>query len=361
MTSDLWCLCIIEQSTIRNRFIVRPHDSIASELDDLHSSFSCIVGKVRDRLENLINEEKIRFREIAFSIEEYLYLKGHLQQLQSIQKLFDSLRDYYYYLNPSVIKFIIKKFLTKEKKSSCMEYITRWLVQKDEDLLGVLERYLDQLRSFKESTQLKSFKSDIDNAFLTYHSPSSGNTCEVSIKLNNRWDELTMKSLELLLEHYFHRGDLFSHIKIGEGSICITYLVPSAATPDLIAAATPKAGSMHRVGVFYLSINGEVLLEEKDNVNIDESLMKAVKLNDTFEVSVLLSLGADPYYEDDNGDSPMMLALLGERNEVKKLLLPADEWDDATEIMESEGNCNYSNVCLLTKYCRNIWSRRSRR
>uniref|UniRef100_A0A1X7TPD1 Death domain-containing protein n=1 Tax=Amphimedon queenslandica TaxID=400682 RepID=A0A1X7TPD1_AMPQE len=71
-----------------------------------------------------------------------------------------------------------------------------------------------------------------------------------------------------------------------------------------------------------------MLLNKKDDVDFDESLIEAVKLGNTFEVSVLLSLGADPYYEDDNGDSPMMLALLSERKEIARLFV-TDEIKEA--------------------------------
>ena len=318
--------------------------SATAELKDLHTSFSILVGKVRSRLEKMITEGKVDYTSIACSLEEFLSIKG-LNDLESIHRLFHFIRDHYYYLNPSVIEFIVNEFLAEKK--SCMKYIIRWFVSKAENLEEELRMFLNKLSIFENSTQLQEFKLAINEAFSTHHLPSYETTCEVVIKLNDCWNTITVQNLNLLLKHYFHRRYFFNHIRFSPGSICITYIVPLASTPDLIAAAAPKAGSMHRVGVFYLSINGKVLLEEKDNVNIDESLVEAVKLNDTFEVSLLMSLGADPCYQDDNGDSPMMLVSLGKRNEVKKLLLPADDWDDATKVlMESEGDCNYSNVCL---------------
>ena len=309
--------------------------SATAELKDLHTSFSILVGKVRSRLEKMITEGKIDYISIACSLEEFLSIKG-LNDLESIHRLFHSIRDHYYYLNPSVIEFIVNEFLAEKK--SCMEYIIRWFVSKAENLEEELRMFLNKLSIFENSTQLQEFKLAINNAFSTHQLPSSETTCEVVIKLNDRWNTITIQNLNLLLKHYFHRRYFFNHIRIDSGSICITYIVPLASAPYLIAAAAPniKAGSMHRVGVFYLSINGKVLLEEKDNVNIDESLIEAVKLNDTFEVSVLLSLGADPYYQDDNGVSPMMLVSQGKSEEVKHLLIPDQEQNDIKAI-ESVG------------------------
>ena len=318
---------------------------VNKSLKRLRSTFSNLVTEVRSQLAQHIEDGVVKLIKIARNLEEQLKVPG-LTGITCIDKLFNSIQDYYYYLNCSVIEHIVETFLTHNEE--------------DEKLQKEMEKYAFNLESFKESTKLVELQSAIDKVFPLNHSVSD--TCKVVLKFKGQWEGETIKDLERFLRHYFDRDDLFNYIHIERGCIQVTFLVPHSYSQYLIDMVTPlKIKSMCRVGVLQLVINGDVLLDEKDTINIDESLMEAVKLNDTFEASVLLSLGADPYYEDDNGDSPMMLALLGERNEVKKLLLPAVEWDDATELMESEGDRNYGNVCLLTKYYRNIWSRRSRR
>ena len=318
---------------------------VNKSLKRLRSKFSTLVTKVRSLLAQHIKDGIVELINIARNLEEHLRVTG-LTGVTCIDKLFNSIQDYYYYLNCSVIEHIVETFLTHNEE--------------DEKLQEEMESYASKLESFNESTKLVELQSAIHKVLPSSHSVSD-TSCEVVLKFKGQWEGETIKDLERFLQHYFVRNDLFNYIHIERGCIQVTFLVPRSYSQYLIDMVTPlKIKSMCRVGVLQLVINGDVLLEEKDNVNIDESLVEAVKLNDTFEVSVLLSLGADPYYQDDNGDSPMMLALLGESNEVKKLMLPADEWDDATELMESEGDPNHSNVCLLTKYYRNVWSRRSR-
>ena len=300
-------------------------------LETLRSTFSNLVAKVRKQLAQHIKDGIVELIDIARNLEEQLRVTG-LTGVTCIEKLFNSIQVHYYYLNCSVIKHIVKTFLTHNEE--------------DRKLQKEMKSYACELESFKESTKLVELQSAIDKVLPLNHSVSD--TCKVALKFKGQWEGETIKDLERFLRHYFDRDDLFNYIHIERGCIQVTFLVPRSYSQYLIDMVTPsKIKSMCRVGVLQLVINGDVLLEEKDNVNIHESLIEAVKLNDTFEVSLLLSLGANPYYQNDNGDSPMMLALLGESNEVKKLLLPADEWDDAAEQMESEGDRNYDNVYIF--------------
>uniref|UniRef100_A0A1X7U8R0 Death domain-containing protein n=1 Tax=Amphimedon queenslandica TaxID=400682 RepID=A0A1X7U8R0_AMPQE len=145
------------------------------------------------------------------------------------------------------------------------------------------------------------------------------------------------------------KGIVNEYLKKSSWCICISYLVPRSAIADIINAVKSKSESMHRVGVFYISVDDDAILDNKNNVNFDESLLEAVKLGDIFEVSLLLSLGADPYYEDSNGDSPIMLSLLPENKGVAQLflklvsdtedkiseLISVDEKDDSEDMYES--------------------------
>ena len=306
---------------------------VNKSLKKLRSTFSTFVTKVRKQLAQHIKVGIVELIDIARNLEEHLRVTG-LTGVTCIDKLFNSIQVHYYYLNCSVIEHIVETFLTHNEE--------------DEKLREEMESYACELEIFKNNTKLVELQSAIDKVLSSSDSVSD-TSCEVVLKFKGSWEWKTIEDLECFLQHYFCRNDLFNYIDIKRGCIQVTFLVPRSYSQYLIDMVTPsKIKSMYRVGVLQLVINGNVLLEEKDNVNIHDLLIEAVKLSDTFEVSVLLSLGADPYYQDDNGDSPMMLALLGESNEVKKLLLPADEWDDATEIMESEGDRNYGNVCLLT-------------
>ena len=305
----LVCYCFILFYTVRSEKRKKETHTLESDvnksLESLRSTFSNLVTEVRSQLAQHIEDGVLRLIKIARNLEEHLRVTG-LTGVTSIDKLFNSIQAHYYYLNCSVIKHIVKTFLTHNEE--------------DRKLQEEMESYACELESFNESTKLVELQSAICKVLPSRHSVSD-TSCEFFLKLKGQWERETIKDLERFLQHYFCRNDLFNYIDIKKGCIQVTFLVPRSYFQYLIDMVTPsKIKSMCRVGVLQLVINSYVLLDKKNTINIDESLMEAVKLNDTFEVSVLLSLGADPYYQDDNGDSPMMLALLGKSGEVKRLL-----------------------------------------
>ena len=144
--------------------------------------------------------------------------------------------------------------------------------------------YLHELENFKESTNLNDLLSAIPTAL-----PSSNNDMAVKVVLifNSQWENQTIKGLESFLSRYFNRSDLFNYIQIDQGCLCITYQVPHSHFQYLIDVATPKLKAMHHTGVLQLVINDTVLIDEKNAVSDDESLIEAVQSDDTFKVEPL--------------------------------------------------------------------------
>ena len=275
--------------------------------------------KIRDHLADKVRHQKLKIVNIARFVEEFLHLNGiRLTDEVSVDILFNRIQGYYCYLNCSLIESIVEEHFEK----SCMECITgRFMPHSTSDtcIRKEMKTYVKKMNHFKQSNSLKKLQSRIVKTYEIIS--SSDTTCIVVIKLHGGWDKKTISDLESLLRHYFTRSDVFNHLQITPGSICITYLVPRSAIAYITNAVKLKSKSMHRVGIFYFSINGNVLLDKKKYINFNESLIEAVKLDDTFEVLLLLSLGADPYYQDSNRDSPMMLALLSESKEVSQLFI----------------------------------------
>ena len=278
---------------------------ISQSLKELQTKFATLVANMRKRLADHIKNQKIELIDIARFVEEYLIIGG-LTNVESIDGLFNRIQDHYYFLNCSVIECLATTFLIKEEDNQLQEKI---------------RDYLRKLESFK-STKLTELQSH-----HTVSDDTSHTSIKVILKFNSQWQNQTIKVLELFLSHYFDRSDLFNYIQIDQEFVCITFLIPHSLSQYLIDVAKPKLKSMHRVGVLQLVINNDALLDEKDGISIDESLVEAVKSGDTFEVAMLLLLGANSHYKDSNGDSPMSLALSGGNEKVKKLMPPAEEFD----------------------------------
>ena len=275
-------------------------------LEQLHEAFTVLEMNVRKHLADHIKNHKIELTNVAGLAERHLDVRG-LTDVVSIDKLFSRIQDHYYCLNCSVLELVVINFLTEKDDKTVKDKMTC---------------YLRNLEHFK-STKLN----DLHLALIkvlpsSYNRAISATTSQVALKLIGLWERQTFKIFDRFIKQIFEKDHLFNHIHITEGCICVTYLIPLSYTKYLIDVATPKIKPMYRLGVFQLVISGCLILDEKDNVNI---LIEAVKSGDTFEVSILLSLGANLYYEDANGDSPIFLAVLRGNEEVKELLIQKDD------------------------------------
>ena len=238
-------------------------DEISESLKQLHSTFAALVTKLRSRLEDHIENQKIKLKDVARFFEEYLDIDG-LTNAESIDDLFNRNRGYYYFLNCPVIECIADEFLIKEE---------------DNDLQKKMRDYMHELESFK-STKLSALQSIIPTEL-----PSSNNhtAVKVVLKFKSQWEDQNIKRLESFLSDYFNRSDLFNYIQIDRGCVCITFQVPRSHFQYLIDVATPKLKAMCHMGVLQLVINDNILINEKDAVSVDESLTETVKSSDTFE------------------------------------------------------------------------------
>ena len=249
--------------------VPKPHE-ISKSLKQLHSTFAILVTRLRSRLEDHIENKKIKLRDVARFFEEYLDIGG-LTNAESIDDLFNRIRGYYYFLNCPVIECIATGFLFKEE---------------DNDLQEEMRVYLHDLESFK-STKLNALQSVIPTEL-----PFSNNhtVVKVVLKFDSQWENQNIKRLESFLSRHFNRSDLFNYIQISQGCVCIAFLVPHSHFQYLIDVATPKLKAMCHMGVLQLVINDNVLIDEKDAENDDETLIEAVQVDDKFEVE---SLGAE--------------------------------------------------------------------
>ena len=255
------------------RIIVPTPDEILKSLKQLHSTFAILVTRLRSRLEDHIENKKIKLKDVARFFEEYLDIDG-LTNAESIDDLFNRIRGYYYFLNCSIIGCIVTGFLNKKE---------------DNDLQEEMRGYLHELENFKESTNLSALLSAIRAALRPLPISSSSNhtasstAVKVVLKFKSQWENQTIKGLESFLSHHFNRSDIFNYIQIDQGCLCITFLVPHSHFQYLIDVATPKLKEMRHMGVLQLVINDNVLINEKNIVSDNESLTEAVQFGDKFE------------------------------------------------------------------------------
>ena len=252
------------------RIIVPTPDEILKSLNELQTKFAALVANIRKRLADHIKNQKIELIDIARFVEEYLGIRG-LTNAESIDDLFNCIQDYYYFLNCPVIKRIATGFLFKKEDNDLQEE------------MRVYSNELERIRSTKLSALLSAISTALHQPLPISSSsnPTASSTAiRVVLKFDSQWEDQTIKGLESFLSHHFNRSDLFNYIQMDYGCLCITFLVPRSHFQYLIDVATPKVKAMRRMGVLQLEINDKVLIDQKDTVSDDESLIQS---DDTFE------------------------------------------------------------------------------
>ena len=203
------------QSSTPTTVILSSKDEVAANIGRLHSCFASLDSKLRDEFEELVEKGKVKLKNVARSAAAYLSIDADSLRYSNIDKLYHSLQPYYDFFNCSgILKHLTDTYLSKTLQTE-------------------LAQYIDSVDEFSESSQLKHIRLAIKEKLSSLPaaaSPTTSNQTKlVVIKLNDRWEEMTISKLKTVLKHYFGvTSDLFSHISFDYGSLVITLLVPAS-------------------------------------------------------------------------------------------------------------------------------------
>ena len=279
---------------------------MATNIGDLHSRFASLDSKLRDEFEELVEKGHVKLKAIARSAATYLRIPVSSLKYTDVDELFDSLKPFYDFFNCGVLQHLTDTYLSTAQTK--------------------LTQYTDSVNKLLQSSQLKHVRSAIEEklSHLPATPSTSGQTKPVVIKLNELWDEMTFENLKRVLQYYFKDevADLFSHISIKKGSVIITLQIPTTQAQYLIDTINIKMVSMKRLGIMEVAVdNNTIPIRREDDNNFDVWLHESVKAGDSFEVSVLLQLGANPNNKDEEGKYPVEIAKEGGHDKVILTLL----------------------------------------
>ena len=289
---------------IKNQEItVTPDYPVAENLKSLHKEYSDLVKNIKSALRKLIDNGTLELIDISDYLGEYFRIEG-LTDATDIPKLFQRLWPYYSYLDVEVLEVIVdnEDFLINEK------------IQKD------ICSYKQHLQEFKQSTTLEKFKNAVTEALIPNPEVTSI-TCEVVIKLNREWGKKTLENFKTLVNYMFHQR--MTHIRVEEGSICVTLLVPRSRLDFILEIATLKKHFASHVGIFELTINDQPILKETEETqfSFDQTLQEASRLGNNEAVQFLFDLIDNINYQNEEGRTALMLASKGGHEQVVQTLI----------------------------------------
>ena len=208
------------------KIVVIPDEPIAKKLAILYNEFVDLVASLKSTLRKAVNNRTLEIIDITDYISEYLRVKGWTNA-RDISELFEYLWPYYSYIDCGVLEAIINSKRFKLDK------------QLQEDTSS----YKQHLEEFKESTTLTEFKKAVEKAFIPNPQVTS-TTREVVIKINLHWGKKTLENFKTLVNYMFHQR--MTHIRVEEGSICVTLIVPQSVVEYILKIA-PLKKSLHQL------------------------------------------------------------------------------------------------------------------
>ena len=309
-----------------SNFEFSSEDKVAVTLTKLHKSFPSLFLKIRMYYDEC---GLYKLKNVARWISDYLGESG-LTRLETFDDLFDNVRPSNHFLNCDLIEALTEEFPVNDKIQS------------------ELNDYIDNLKKFEGSTEIKDMKFAIKKVPLPKDGASS---CKITIKLTGKWKNVTVDNLWKLMRHLFGRDKKrLSLIDIDEGSITVVFMVPSSLAQSLIDKVQGKVGFMHHLGMFQLVINSQTLLDRDEDVNFnfEDSLLHVIKHIDSeveYERIALLLTEFEValnYQNAEHLQTALMLASEGGHIEVFMSLL--SKGADSYKLPEKEGHIGLNSL-----------------
>uniref|UniRef100_A0A1X7SDV9 Uncharacterized protein n=1 Tax=Amphimedon queenslandica TaxID=400682 RepID=A0A1X7SDV9_AMPQE len=237
-------------------------------LVDLDHQFTSIIAKLKSRLHMLIESQKLTLQSITSCTEQIFNIEVKRSSLNGI---FTSITPYYDFLNCTLIKKLVQR-----------------LIPKDDKLCDELRQYVESVEKLSSSSQLKHLRSPIPPSPLFTRTNE-----QIVIKFHKRWEMITMSRFDDALKHYFEECHADCYKKF-DSTISITLSIAKSQASHFAKAVEDKKEALARIGILEVSIGKkEIYIRREKDDNFNASLCQSVKAGDSFEVSMLLQLGAD--------------------------------------------------------------------
>ena len=284
-------------------------DQLAKELQNLQKRYALLITDIITHYATIGKYDTLR---IARWVQNNFDETGLVHDGVTIDEIFERMKPHYSFLDIESINDLMEAYPID-----------------DTDLRSRFDQYAEDLDSFIDSAKL-------DNVITAVKAAIIGEGTKVDpkviLKLSGKWSDKTIRNLKKLTEYLF--GEEAKHLtikKLLSGSIQIQFLVSSYKIVSfLIERAKARVHFMHHFGIFQMTINDQTIVDGDENANFcfEESLQVAITniiningIKDESMVLFLSQLATDINYQNEQGNTALMLASEGGQYHVVKLLL----------------------------------------
>ena len=287
---------------------------LQTTLEHLDRNFSVLMVAVRSSLDHKLQHQQLVLVDFIRWIEHRMKWVGQLSSIIDLDEVFLKLHPYFDFLDCGLIVDMSEQFLNDE----CFA---------KKGLVHELKEHKIKANILRSSSTIKKLQIHLKSIYSPYLRDLS-KMPQIQIELHNPWSEATIEGLYLLIRHLLpHRSkqSILKYIEITTGSLHIKYIVHKSNADCLIAYAQSKLQFMRLIGIFGLTINGEPVLEEDENMNFtfESALLKAAKAGHNEAVQFLLKLGGDVDQCNEKGTTALMLASVNGHEQVVQTLISA--------------------------------------
>ena len=259
---------------------------IHTTLKSLDRNFSVLMVAVRSSLDHKLQHQQLVLVDFIRWIEHRMKWVGELKDIDDLDEVFKKLHPYFDFIDCELIVDMSEQFLNDE----CFGEDKKNLVSK-------LKEHMLKAETLRCSSTVKELKTKLRQIY----SPqlvNLSNMPTIQIMLHNPWNDATIGGLYLLIGHLLpHKSkqSILKYIEIDTGSVIIKYIVLKSKADSLIAHAQGRLQFMRLIGIFGLTINGELILKDDENMNFtfESALLEAAKAGHNEAVEFLLQLGGD--------------------------------------------------------------------
>ena len=271
-------------------------NSIEESLTELHETFIEIIYEVKMAFSNLVTHQPAQLHNIIRYAEEAVSPSQPLRfDASTIDEFFLKIRPHYDFLDCKVITSITKRFI-------------------DEELVQKLKEHSSLAREFRRKRPIKQLAKELHQAFA-----NTQNLPTLDAKVGTSWEDVAIEGLYVLIEHLLPNAvkkhpqySLMNNIVISPGCLLLQYGIRDHSMIDtIIQHVLNNSNLMILVGVFQLTVGSiPVIYEDEDpSFSFNASLLNATKASNNVAVQLLLDIGANVNYRDDDGYTALMVAV----------------------------------------------------
>ena len=281
---------------------------IEESLTKLHKTFIEIIYQVKVAFSDLVTHQPTQLRNIIRYAEEAVSPSQAVRlDVSSIDEFFHEIRLYYDFLDCEVITTIAEKFV-------------------DGKLAQKLVEHSSTVREFRRKQPIKRLAKELHRVFANVQ-----NLPTLEAKLETVWEDVVIDRLYVLIQHLLPKKahsqySLMNNIVISPGCLLLQYGIRDRSMIDtIIQHVRHNIELMRLIGVFQLAVDGTPVIHEDEDpsFSFNTSLLDATKASNNVAVQCLLDIGANVNYQDDDGDTALMWAVLINNIDIIHQLLQA--------------------------------------